>query len=103
MTMQESEVERSAIERIATIFSVPTDKVERSWRFGYELNSSFHSDFRRNELDRIDDDIHDVADSEILREFMTGTLTILTVGDYCDLMIRCSKKEERKVFRLLKE
>jgi hypothetical protein len=103
MAMQDSEIERRAVERVASIFSVPVGKVERNWRFGHELKSSFRSDFRRNELDRINDDIHDVADREVLREYKAGVLTISTVGDYCDLMVRCSKKEERKVLQVLKE
>lgn len=101
--MEDSEIERRAVERVASIFSVPVDMVERNWRFGHELKSSFRSDFRPNELDRINDDIHDVADKEILREFTAGVLTISTVGDYCDLMVRCSKKEEGKVLQLLNE
>ena len=103
MAMQDSEIERRAVERVASVFSVPVGKVERNWRFGHELKSSFRSDFRRNELDRINDDIHDVADGEILREFTTGILTISNVVDYCALMVRCSRKGEGKVLRLLKE
>jgi hypothetical protein len=103
MTAQDSEIEQRAIKRIATIFSVQADKVGRDWRFGYELKSSSRSDFHRNELDRINDDIHDVADREVLREFAAGTLIISTVGDYCDLMIRCSRKKGHNVLQLLKD
>jgi hypothetical protein len=101
MEPQELDIEQRAIRRIASIFSISPDKIERNWRFGYELRSCFSSDFRRNELDRINDDIHDVADRKMLRDFTDGSIIVSTVGDYCDLMLRRSKEKTQKVLDVL--
>lgn len=98
---QELDIEQLAIKRIASIFSISPDKIERNWRFGHELRSSFSSDFRRNELDRINDDIHDVADRKTLCNFTDGSVTISTVGDYCDLMLQRSREKAQKVLDVL--
>lgn len=49
--------------------------------------------FKRNALDIIDDDIHDVADREILKEMVNGQLIIYTVQDYCNHMVRCYQRK----------
>jgi hypothetical protein len=102
MNLASVDIEEISIARIASIFSIPADKIEKGWRFGHELSSSFSSDFRRNELDRINDDIHDVADKETLRSFASGVLTISTVADYCELMVRRSKVDLKSVLDVLK-
>lgn len=101
MESKKLDIEQHAIRRIASVFSISPDKIDRNWRFGHELQSSFSSDFRRNELDRINDDIHDVADRKTLRDFADGSISISTVGDYCDLMLRRSKEKTQKVLDVL--
>ena len=68
---------------------------------GDDLSVSFVSDFRRNELDRVTDDILDVADRTIAKEIASGHLTMQTVGEYCDLMARCSRTRRNDVLKLL--
>lgn len=101
MEPKDLDIEQHAIRRISLIFSISQDAVDRNWRFGHELRSSFSSDFSRNEIDRINDDIHDVADKKTLRSLTDGSLTIATVGDYCDLMLRLSKERLQMVLHVL--
>lgn len=94
-------VRAAAQGRLASIFRVSATTLSTDLRFGYDLKASFVSNFRRNELDRINDDIRDVADREILKELSSGRLTISTVGDYCDHMVRCSKTKPIEVKRIV--
>ena len=97
----EAEIEHLALSRIASVFGLANDKVQRDWCFGKELIANPVSDFSRNEYDRISDDIHDVADKDALKALGSGALVIRTVGDYCDLMVRCSRGHLRKVLEVL--
>lgn len=99
----DSEIRQSAIQRIAWIFSIPAELLRPEWRFGVELKSSFRSDFRRNEYDHLNDDIHDVADRATLRLFADERLVIRTVGDYCQLMVDQSKARPSLVRDVLLE
>lgn len=101
MELKELEIKQRALKRIALIFSLPPENIQMNWRFGYELKSTFRSYFRRNEIERIDDDIHDVADKETLRAFADGSVTISTVNEYCALMVHRSEEDTRKVMEVL--
>ncbi len=95
-------VRSAALQRIGEVFGVSASSLSQDARFGVDLNASFNSDFRRNELDIISDDIHDVADKRSARDLASGRLVIHTVGDYCDFMERCSTTNPREVRHLLK-
>lgn len=69
--------------------------------FGQELEASFVSAWKANEFDRLDDDIHDVADRQILKELGSGALVIRTVGDYCEHMVRCYQTKPQDVIHVL--
>ena len=101
MTVSKEMICNFAIARIAKIFAMPTDKVRLAMKFGDDFKVSFVSDFRRNEFDQLSDDIRDVADREITKEIETGVLTITTVGDYCDHMVRCYAINPKVVMELL--
>ncbi|AXQ31703.1 hypothetical protein D0B54_11225 [Solimonas sp. K1W22B-7] len=90
-----------ALCRLAEIFKVPLESLRPFHRFDVDLKSSFVSDFRRNELDKVSDDIHDVADKHIMKEFASDKTVIGTVEDYCNHMIRCGKLNPKEVERLL--
>lgn len=94
-------IREKALLRLSGIFGIPVTDLSPDRRFGDDLKASFVSDFRRNEFDKVNDDIHDVADREITREMASGRLTIHTVGDYCDHMVRCSKSRLKEVRRVL--
>jgi hypothetical protein len=100
-----NEIERviseNALRRLALIFHVPFDSLKADLKFGVDLKASFISDFRRNELDMVSDDIHDVASKLIAKEIRSGHLNIRTVGEYCDYMVRCSKSNLKEVEYLL--
>ena len=94
-------IRAKALVRLSGIFKVPVAALTPECRFGDDLKASFISDFRRNEFDQVNDDIHDVADRTIAKELGSGNLTIKTVGDYCDHMVRCSKTKRKDVVKLL--
>jgi len=91
-----------SIERLSKIFSVPKEGISLSDKFGVDLKPSFVSDFRDNELDVINNDIHDVADKRSASDLSAGRLVIETVNDYCEFMVRCSRSNAKEVMHLLK-
>lgn len=98
----ESTIRDRALLRLAQIFHAPVATLKPELQFGIDLKASFVSDFRRNELDRVNDDIHDVADREIAKELASARLVIQTVQDYCAHMVRCSTVKPKDVTKLLK-
>lgn len=101
MSNIEDIIREKALSRIAKIFNVPVDSINNDCRFGEELKSSFVSDFRHNEFDQINHDIHDVSDRSISKELRTGHLVIRTVADYCAHMVRCYKSKPNDVKKIL--
>ena len=79
----------AAMKRVSDVFKVSLGSLRPEMRFGEELKNGFVSDFKRNEFDQINDDIHDVADRKVTKELASGELIIATVDDYCRHMIRC--------------
>jgi hypothetical protein len=95
-------IREKALLRLSGIFGIPVADLNPDRRFGGDdLRVSFVSDFRRNELDRVTDDILDVADRAITKEISSGHLKMKTVGEYCDLMVRCSRTKRKNVLKLL--
>jgi hypothetical protein len=83
-------IRKFALLRIAKIFNVSVDSLRQENKFGEDLKASSSPGlFKRNEYDQIEDDIYDVANRQVYKEVSSGNLTIQTVGDYCDHMIRC--------------
>jgi hypothetical protein len=80
-------IREKALLRLSEIFGIPVAKLSLDRRFGDDH--------------KVNDDIHDVADREITKEMASGRLTIYTVGDYCDHMVRCSRTKRKDVLRLL--
>lgn len=101
-SIDEGIVRQRSLARIAAVFSVDLDGIRLSDRFGVELKAGFVSDFKDNELDAINDDIHDVANRKDASDLASGKLVITTVGDYCDFMVRCSQSNPSEVACLLK-
>jgi hypothetical protein len=96
-------IREKALLRLSGIFGIPVAELSPGRRFGGDdLKVSFVSDFRRNELDRVTDDILDVADRLIAKEISSGKLTMQTVAEYCDLLVRCSKTRRKNVLKLLR-
>ena len=93
-------IRERALLRVAGVFRIPVETLRPEHVFGVDLKPSFVSDFRRNELDQIDDDIHDVADQAVAKQFESGQLVIRTVGDYCNHLIRCSQTKLKDVERI---
>ncbi len=72
MDETEEMIRGKALLRPSGIFGVPAAELNPERRFGDDLKATFVSDFRRNELDQVNDDIHDVADRAIARELGSG-------------------------------
>lgn len=100
MDSLEKTIRAKAILRVAELFRIPVGALNSESQFGVDLQASFVSDFRRNELDQIDDDIHDVADRTFTKEFEKGELVIRTLGEYCDHMVRSSATNPKAVKKL---
>lgn len=84
-------IKRQALQRLSEIFHTPIENIKPESRFGVDLKAKFFSDFKRNELDQVNGDIHEVADRKTLKQLGTGELMIGTARDYCDHMVRSSK------------
>ena len=97
----EKQIREQALMRLSRIFRIPPTELSAGLRFGDDLKPSFVSGFRRNEFDQVSDDIRDVADRAITAELNSGALTIKTVGDYCDHLVRCCRTKPNDVKRLL--
>lgn len=91
-----------ATERIAEIFHLEVKSVKMEMVFDRDFSGSKPSDFKWNEFDRVFHDIRDVASKKVLHEINSGVLTIRTVDDYCNHMIRCYQENAVEVVRLLK-
>ena len=94
-------IQEKALTRLSRVFHIPISEEQMSFRFGEDLEATFVSDFKRNELDQINDDIHDVADRAMREKLDRGELTIHTVKDYSDHMIRCSTTNAAEVMCVL--
>ena len=97
----DEELRRSAKLRVASLFKVDPETLAVDVVFGEGLKASFVSDFKANEFDQLDHDIHDVADQHILKELSSGKLIIRTVSDYCEHMVRCYRIKPEEVIRIL--
>ncbi|MBI5874380.1 MAG: hypothetical protein HZB81_00765 [Deltaproteobacteria bacterium] len=102
MKVSEQIIREYALVRIAEIFDIPVEQLRLDTKFGEDLKASFVSDFRYNEFDKVDFDIRDVADRKITKELNKGLLTIRTVGDYCDHMVRCYETKPKDVTIILR-
>ena len=98
----QQKIREGAIVRISEIFNISSSLLRRDTKFGEDLKSTFVSDFQHNEFDKISHDIHDVADRKITDELNKAVLTIQTVGNYCDHMVRCYDTRPSDVKKLLK-
>lgn len=97
----ETEIREAAVLRLRRIFSSQSASVRLDAVFGIDLNPTFKSDFRHNELDDVDFDIRDVANRDVKKELASGVTTITTVRDYCDHMVRCYGLAPDEVRRVL--
>jgi hypothetical protein len=98
----EKQIWDAAMRRVADVFGITLDALRPELKFGEDLKRSFVSDFRRNEFDLINDDIHDVADRKVKKDIASGALVIRTVEDYCRHMIRCYEAKPKAVKQALR-
>jgi hypothetical protein len=91
-----------AMTRLSSIFKIPLSCLDPSLKFGVDLNASFNSDFKRNELDIILEDILDVMDSKLYKNFKSKKIIIETVNDYCTHMNECYNHNPTLVESVLK-
>ena len=102
MTSRQNIIDKSLM-RISRIFHIPIAEIHRELRFGVDLKPGFVSDFRDNELDIINYDLHDAATKGIRADLIAGRIVIKTVGDYCEFMLRCSEFNQKRVESILDE
>ncbi|WP_447792631.1 hypothetical protein [Pseudomonas farris] len=96
-------VREFALKRIANIYNIPLDSLNKEAVFGGDLKATRPpSLFNPNEHDKAEGDILDVCDRETYKAISSGSLTIRTVGDYCDHMIKCYTKKPKDVIQTLK-
>jgi hypothetical protein len=87
--------------RIGYIFKLSPWDLMADFKFGKELNASFVSDFRHNELDRIGFDIEDLC--SILSIGITNIQKVNTIRDYIVLFAQCRLSgDEGEYKRLIK-
>jgi hypothetical protein len=101
MSLTDMKIRNLALDRLAKIFSVEVDLLDRDAKFGADLQSSFVSDFRDNELDVILEDIRFVADKRALADLNAGILVIDTVRKYCDHMVASARENRNRVVQVL--
>lgn len=97
----EQTIRQYSLKRLAKVFGISEASLSNDDRFGHELIAAPASDFSTNAFDIIDDDIKDVADRKTIKDMAEGRLTIKTVGDYCDHMVRCSVLNSEEVAHAL--
>lgn len=93
----EQRIRTASRARICTIFRVSDSALGDQDRFGVDLDSSFQSYFRYNELDQVLHDIRDVANKSVLAEINSGRREISTVLEYCNHMVLCYETEPDEV------
>lgn len=100
--LDDKEIRMLALSRLAKIFSIEgINQLDENAKFGSDLQSSFISDFRDNELDEILEDVRFVADKEALASINEGVLVIDTVHKYCDHMIASAQSNRKRVMQVL--
>ena len=102
MNYSDKEIFDASVKRIAQIFKIPADSIQLDYEIGEELKASFQSDWAYNEHDKILHDIQDVADRNIMKEIYASNMTIKTVRDYCNHMLRCYQTAPKEVIYTLK-
>lgn len=100
--MDNEKIYSKAKQRVAEVFAVPEAELSGESRFGSDLQGSFVSSFKYNELDQILHDIRDVAIKSIAEEIEKGCLMIATVDDNCEHMVRCYEENPQGVSSILK-
>lgn len=96
-------VREFALQRIASVFNVSVDSLNRDAVFGDDLKAPRSTGlFKRNEYDELEGDVLDACDREKYKAISSGNLTIRTVGDYCNHMIQCYKTNPKAVVQTLK-
>ena len=95
-------IREHSLKRIVDLFGIDPKSLSNDLVFGKDLKSSFVSDFKQNEFDKIHNDILDAADDSILKELNSGAFEVRTVGDYCEYMLRCYSSNPGEVKHILK-
>ena len=72
--------------RIANIFNIVVNDIQANFRFGEELDASFISDFRHNELDQI---VFDIEEFELILYPNKINKEVSIVKDYIILLAQC--------------
>lgn len=75
---------QKARERISSLFELPVENINASWRFGHELKPSFTSDFRKNQIDHLQFDVDEVKVA--VENKINIPDVIETVDDFCTLI-----------------
>lgn len=101
MPLTDDQIRAAALSRIARLFGLELTQISMAARFDTAFQVSFVSGFRRNEFDKLLDDVRDVADRSVLRRIESGELEIATVGEYCEHMVKCYKSKPDDVAAVL--
>jgi hypothetical protein len=102
INLSEDIVRRYSLRRLSEVFGVPEESLSLDARFGQELLSGPVHFLKRNQSDIIYDDMLDVMDRKMYKEFLQGKVVILTARDYCDHMVRCSRVKPTAVVDVLR-
>lgn len=86
--------------RVSYIFNIAARDIRADFGFGKELNSSFESIFRSNEMERIS---HDIEDIILVLDSKEVPSAVNTVKDYVILLSRCRLSQNVEYYRRLVE
>lgn len=109
----EDELRSLAIKKIAQVYKVKCEDLSTNMKFGADLKNSkapdgffkklqYYLNHQALESYQIEYDIEDVAECCSDKDVAEENAKIITVGDYCDLMVRCYKHDPDTVLKVLK-
>lgn len=86
--------------RISYIFNIPAKDIRADFGFGKELNSSFESNFKSNEMKQISYDIEDMI---LVLDSKEVPSAVNTLKDYVILLSRCRSSQNVEYYKRLVE
>jgi hypothetical protein len=86
-----------SIERLTKIFNVEASLLSDDIDLTTQFDPKPVSFFKRNEFDKVADDLQDAASNNILSKLNAREIEVKTVGDYINFMIMCYKDRPNMV------
>ncbi|WP_341503749.1 hypothetical protein [Gallaecimonas sp. GXIMD4217] len=97
----ESKIKQKSIERLAALLDVDASTLSEEMSLATAVKPNPVKFWKRNQFDKILDDIRDVADKESTKLLESGDFEVKTVQDYVNFMIRCYEENPKLVLLVL--